>query len=98
MPQLINGMLLPDRKNIYIFGTGQARYGAGPLITAGADVLCTIIKTQKRLRHPLGWILQKIGVRPPESNLVGPREVLRGAKQAQRLIPRLVYVEKLLFR
>jgi hypothetical protein len=98
LPQLISGMLLPDRKNIYIFGTGQARYGAGPLITAGAEVLCTIIQTQKRLRHPLGWILQKLGMRPAETNLVGPREVLRGTKRAQRIIPRLVYLEKLLFR
>jgi len=98
MPQLINGMLLPDHKNIYIFGTGQARYGAGPLITAGAEVLCTIIKTQKRLRHPLGRILQKMGTRPAETNLVGPREVMRGSRQALRIIPKLVYVEKLLFR
>lgn len=94
MPQLIHGMLLPDHKNLYIFGTGQARYGAGPLITAAAEVLCTMIKTQQRLRQPLGALLQKLGARPPQTNLVGPREVLRGARKAHRLLPKLVYVEK----
>jgi hypothetical protein len=98
MPQLINGMLLPEHKNIYVFGTGQARYEAGPLITAGADALCTMIETQRRLKHSLGAIFQRLGMRPPTTNLVGPAEVLRGTRQAHWVVPRLIYLEKLLFR
>ncbi len=98
LPQLINGLLSPTYKNIYFFGLGQARYGAGPLISAGADALCTLIKTQKQLKHPIGAILQKIGMRPPTTMLVDPHAVLRGARQTHRVVPQLIYLEKLLFR
>jgi hypothetical protein len=97
IPQLL-GMVTPNYKNLYIFGAGQARYGAGPLISAGAEALCTMVKTQQRLKHPIGAILQKIGARPPTTMLVGAEQVLRATRQANRVIPNMIYLEKVLFR
>ena len=51
MPLLIDGMVPPEHKNLYFFGAGQPRYGAGPLISAAAELLCTMIATQRRLRE-----------------------------------------------
>ncbi|HNP86183.1 MAG TPA: NAD(P)-binding domain-containing protein [Kouleothrix sp.] len=95
VPQLI-GLVSPTHKNIYIFGAGQARYGAGPLISAGAETLCTMIRVQRQLRQPIGALLQKLGMQPPNTMLVGPEEVLRSTRQAQRILPALVLLEKVL--
>lgn len=97
VPQLIS-MFHPRYKNIYFFGIGQARYGAGPLISAGADLLGVLIKEQRRLKHPIGAILQRLGQRPPKTMLTGPFEVLRGVQRGRRLAPRLATLERLLLR
>jgi hypothetical protein len=98
MPELYGGMTPPHHANLYVFGVGQPRYGAGPLISAGADVLCTMVETQKRLRNPLGAVLKRMGDRPAKSYLVDPFQVLRAARQGQRVIPRLPYLEGWLMR
>ncbi len=97
IPQLL-GMFHPRYKNIYFFGIGQARYGAGPLISAGADLLAVMIKEQRRLKHPIGAIFQKMGQKPPKTMLVGPFEILRGVKQGRRIAPRLALLERVLLR
>ena len=51
VPELIGGVLPPGHKNIYFFGLGQPRYGAGPLISAGAETLCTMVDVQQQLDH-----------------------------------------------
>lgn len=94
IPQLI-GLASPTYKNLYVFGAGQARYGAGPLISAGAEALCTMIVAQRRLKRPIGALLRRLGVRPASTMLVGPEQVLRSTRQAQRIVPSLVYLEKL---
>jgi cation diffusion facilitator CzcD-associated flavoprotein CzcO len=96
MPQLISGMISPRYKNLYIFGTGQARYGAGPLITAGAESLCLLIKEQKRLKHPVGAIFAKMGQKPARTNIIGPEDILRGTRRTRQIAPRLPALEKLL--
>lgn len=96
MPQLVGGMLPPGHRNIYVFGAGQARYGAGPLISAGAEALCTMIKLQRHMQLPLSTVLQRLGARPPATNLVGPAEVLRAARQAQVLGPGLLLLDRLM--
>lgn len=95
MPEII-GMVVPDHKNIYFFGLGQPRYGAGPLITAGADLLCTMIQTQQQLAHPLGQVLRRLGQQPAKSWLQDPFRVMRQVRISQRLLPRLPRVEPLL--
>ncbi len=96
MPNLIGGLLPPEHKNIYFFGIGQPRYGAGPLITAGAETLCTMVETQRELHHPLGAILERLGQKPPRTHLLDPFEVLRATRFARRLVPRLPRFERFL--
>jgi hypothetical protein len=95
IPQLIGGILPPQTKNLYIFGIQQVRYGIGPLVSASAAALCTLIETQRQLKQPIGLLLQKLGIETAKSNLVGPEEVLRGCKQVQRFVPQLVKLEKI---
>lgn len=98
MPQLYGGLVPPDHKNIYFFGISQPRYGAGPLISAGADVLCTMVATQERLKHPLGAVLEKMGQKPPKSSLQDPHQTLRQARVAKKILPKLEKLEPFLMR
>jgi hypothetical protein len=91
--QLVGGMMPRAHKNLYVFGLGQPRYGAGPLITAGAATLCTMVATQRRLAHPLGAVLAKLGAKPPRTYVADPFQVLRAARLSQRIMPRLPGLE-----
>ncbi len=93
MPRLIGGMMNPEHRNLYVFGVGQPRYGAGPLISAGADMLCSMVATQKQLAHPLGAVMQRLGARPPRSHLQDPFAILRTVRIGKRLLPRLPALE-----
>ncbi len=94
-PNLIGGVMPPEHKNLYFFGLGQPRYGAGPLISAGADLLCTTIATQRRLSVPVGAVLERLGQRPPRTWLQDPFTVLRQIRVGQRIIPRLPAIARL---
>jgi cation diffusion facilitator CzcD-associated flavoprotein CzcO len=98
MPQIIGGAVVPDYKNLYFFGLGQPRSGAGPLISEGADLLCLMMKTQPRLRHPIGALLERLGQRPPRSYLVDPNFVLRRIRTGKRFVPRLPRLEAWVMR
>lgn len=94
MPDLINGLLPQRHKNLYFFGTGQPRYGAGPLITRGADVVCTMVHVQKRLEHPLGAVLARLGHTPPKTWLQDPHASMRAIRRGQKMLPRLPALER----
>ena len=93
MPQIIGGAVLPEHKNLYFFGLGQPRSGAGPLITEGADLLCRMVKTQPQLRNPIGALLLRLGQRPPRTFVVDPNLVLRKIRTGRRMLPRLQRLE-----
>jgi hypothetical protein len=95
-PNLVNGVVHPVRRNFFAFGMGQARYGIGPLVTAGADLLCDMIETQKRLRHPLGAVLERIGGKPPDTWIADPMAILRKIRIGKLVVPKLPRVERLL--
>jgi hypothetical protein len=97
-PKLVRGLLSPTHANLYTFGLGQPRYGAGPLITKGADVLCTMIEVQRQLAHPLGAVLHRMGVPYPTTWLQDPFEVLRNLERAERVLRRLPKLERLVMR
>ncbi len=97
-PQLVEGVFPPNHKNLYVFGLGQPRYGAGPLITAGANLLCTMIHTQTQLQNPVGKVLQRLGRKPPTTWLRDPMQVLRGVKRGQRMARRLPLIERMMMR
>lgn len=93
MPEIITGILPPDHKNLYFFGLSQPRYGAGPLISAGAATLCTMIETQRALRHPLGAVLRRLGVKPLTTWIQDPFHLLRLTRRSQRLLRHLPRLE-----
>jgi hypothetical protein len=95
-PQLVGGLLSPRHKNLYVFGTSQARYGAGPLISAGAEAVCAMIEVQPRLRRPIGAVLRRLGLRSPETNIADPHALLRAARMACFLCPWLPLLERVL--
>lgn len=95
MPQLI-GPASPDHAGLYVFGLGQPRYGAGPLISAGAELLCDLVRAQERLQAPAGLLLRRLGGRPYRSWVQDPMRLLRQVRVARMLVPRLPAIEPLL--
>lgn len=97
-PQLIEGVFPPDHKNLYIFGLGQPRYGAGPLITEGAELLCSLMQAQQQLKNPVGKVLAKMGAKPPTTWLKDPIKSLRSMKRGKKIAPRLPLIERMVMR
>lgn len=75
IPQLIGG-LSPEHANLYVFGLGQARYGAGPIAGRGAEAVATAIEVQRRLERPVGRVLWDLGLRPPRTFLIDPHRAM----------------------
>ncbi len=92
--QLYAGMVLPDYKNLYVFGTQQIRYGVGPLITPGAALLAKMIKMQDEMQLPLGLVLKESGAKLPDTHLIDPIASLRRMKIANWTLPLLFGKEK----
>lgn len=91
---LYGGMFLPDYKNLYVVGTSQLRYGFGPLVTPGADLIARMIKLQDQMELPLGLVLKESGAPLPKTHLVDPIAALRGIRRARRMLPLLAWKER----
>lgn len=78
IPKRVAGMLAQNLAGLYIFGLGQPRGGAGPLITSGARLLSELILAQETMDHPIALDLAKVA--PASSRM------LFGVNQAQREI------------
>ncbi len=87
--QAYAGMCLPDYKNLYIVGTMQPRYGFGPLITRGAELIARLILLQDQMELPLGLVMKEAGQKLPESHLINPHALLRELWLAQKTLPLL---------
>lgn len=93
------GSMMSDRfRNLYVFGWAQARYGFGPLVSPGADLLADVILAQARMRHPIGAVLKKMGAKLPHTHLVDPHVAMRAIKRAHKRLPLLVKMEKYVMR
>lgn len=92
--QVYAGSVLPDYKNIYVFGTQQVRYGVGPLITPAAKLLAKIIKLQDEMILPIGLVMKEAGAKLPETHLVDPIASLRAMKIANYTLPLLKRKER----
>jgi hypothetical protein len=90
LAHLYGGALLPEYRHLYIVGTMQPRYGFGPLLTEGAELLATMIELQERMELPLGRVLKEMGQKPPTSHLVNPAAALRQMRRARKLMPHLL--------
>jgi cation diffusion facilitator CzcD-associated flavoprotein CzcO len=106
VPQLVGGLLVEGYKNLYVFGIGQVRYGAGPLITAAADGLARMIQIQEKLTNPLSDVMTKLpgGREKPQKCeksadvLVDPHLVYLRVKRLNWLLPKLPTLEQWLTR
>ncbi len=101
VPDLVAGLYARTHKNLYVFGIGKLkpipRYGVGPPISAGAELLAVSIEAQRQLRRPLGEILSRLGMAPRAERLLDPRTAMRLIPLLTRLLPRLRSMENLLF-
>jgi len=91
---LYAGCLLPDQTNLYIVGTGQVRYGFGPLVTPGADLVARMIELQEQMELPLGLVFKEMGYKLPRTHLVDPHASLRRMRMAPRVFPPLLRKER----
>jgi hypothetical protein len=92
--QLYAGTVLPDFKNLYIVGTSQVRYGFGPLVTPGADLIAQMIELQDRMDLPLGLVFKESGYKLPTTHLVDPHAALRRMRIAPHIFPLLLWKER----
>lgn len=56
------GLVAYNYKHLYVFGIGQVRYGAGPLISTGAESLARIIDVQNQMAYPLADVMKVLGL------------------------------------
>jgi cation diffusion facilitator CzcD-associated flavoprotein CzcO len=92
--QLYGGCTLPEYKNLYIIGTSQLRYGFGPVVTSGMDLIADMMRAQDQMELPIGLVLKESGVRPPRTHLVDPHAALRSIRRGKRMLPLLVWKER----
>ena len=86
--------MLPDYKNLYVFGTQQIRYGVGPLITPASKLLAKMIKMQDEMELPIGLVLKESGAKLPTTHLIDPIASLRAIRIANWTLPLLLRKEK----
>ena len=92
--QLYGGCVLAEYKNLYIIGTSQLRYGFGPVVTPGVDLVARMMLAQDQMELSLGLVMKESGARLPTTHLVDPHAALRGIRRGKRLLPLLLWKEK----
>lgn len=90
LAHVYGGGLLPDYKHLYVIGTMQPRYGFGPLLAEGGDLVAMMIKLQDKMELPLGRVLKETGQKVPETHLVNPGVALKKMRRAKKLMPLLL--------
>jgi hypothetical protein len=74
--------MAPGLANLYLFGLGQPRGGAGPLITAGAELLAELVRLQEHLVQPLADDFAKLR-KPDARMLFGVQELFRHIRRGR---------------
>jgi hypothetical protein len=92
--QVYGGCVLPDCKHLYIIGSTQVRYGFGPLVTPGAEVVVQMMQLQDQMELPIGLVMKESGVRLPTTHLVDPFKTLRSMRRAKHTLPLLLRKER----
>jgi hypothetical protein len=92
--QLYGGCALAEHKNLFVIGTSQLRYGFGPVVTPGTDLIARMILAQAQMELPIGLVLKESGVKLPTTHLVDPHAALRGIRRGKRMLPLLIWKEK----
>lgn len=90
------GLVAPHHRQLYIYGWAQARYGFGPLLTPGSELIGDMILLQRRLSHPIGEVLSKMRQPLPRTHLLDPMDTLRRLKSARASLWMLPLVDRYL--
>lgn len=88
--QAVGGCTIPGQRSLYVVGSGQPRYGLGPLISPFAELLCTYIELQEELEHDLGTLFEEMGDKPPQTHLIDPHAALRQLRLGKKFAPKLL--------
>jgi hypothetical protein len=86
---LYGNLCLEKHKNLFIVGWEQPRYGFGPLITRGAELIARLVALQHEMDLPIGLVMNELGMRPATSHLIDPYAMLRDINHMLRMVPRL---------
>jgi len=92
--QVYAGCALPNAKNLYVLGTGQPRYGFGPLVTPATNLLVQMMRLQDHMILPIGRVLKEIGEKPPSSCLIDPHAAMRTIALARKTLALLLFAER----
>jgi len=102
-PLLVNGIPL-HHKNLFIFGLGQARYGAGSLYTFASHFFIKLFEIQQKLQSPIAQVLLKLGGKVERTTdkspdfITDPHASFQKVLTAQKMIPWLPTIEKYLMQ
>lgn len=89
-------LVAPEHKQLYIYGWGQARYGFGPLLTPASELLARLILLQRKLKNPVGKILERMRQPLPRTHLLDPMATLNQIKAARCSLWLLPLVDKMI--
>ena len=84
------GMLRPEYRHLYVFGTAQVRYGLGPIVRPAARALARFIQLQDRIEPNLGEVVREMGNEPPRTHLVDPHAVMRSLWFSEHVYERFI--------
>jgi len=66
-PKLLLELFVPNKKYLMYLGLGQPRYGAGTLLTSGADMIAKLLKLQEKMKNPVGDVMASVfGLKYPK--------------------------------
>jgi cation diffusion facilitator CzcD-associated flavoprotein CzcO len=96
-PKLVGQMFPPGYANLYIWGLGQPRGGAGPLVTAGSRLMAKFVLLQREWDRPLSNVIARFR-RPEARELFGMSELMRLIKLGELGVPFLRLEARLMSR
>lgn len=88
------GVVAPHHRQLYVYGWAQARYGFGPLLTPGSELIADLILLQGQLQNPLGEVLARMRQPVRNTHLIDPMETLRQIKAAKSMLWLIPLVDK----
>jgi len=102
-PLFLNGITHTHYRNLFYFGLGHARAGAGSMFSCGGQVICALIEQQQKLTFSVGKTLKMMGAKfktagpHTEEVLLDPHRAFGQAWFARNLSWTLPWWERVLF-
>ena len=94
VPQAPAGTFPPMYRGLYLVGWNRSVYGIGALVASGAKNICRAIQIQDKLKYPIGFIYQELGIEIPKNQIVDAVVLLKSAEKTVAFIDKLPSIEK----